>query len=335
MVARINPAINTCRRPLDIRLASGNLDDRFHERNEQHAWRQKCSTIVGMNEVGVRTDKIAKVMKISEHVVAEILRRFELDFNVDSAGCSGHKRDALSRLVTDLTTDPPGLCCPKSLSLMENPVVAEDGITYERGSLLAEGKHLHLDHIIKSQIATYKEQTVAAIMSVVPHIPDGEAAKLLKRAENFVRSKLPDSAGRAQLLQLWQLRAKLPAALRDDAVKELLQLLVDGHDTSLAELLGHFEVEVKLKTKCDAVGELLKQIEKGDNKSLAVLLSRFEVEVKLHTKSPEYETQNLELDRQLKLTRDRFEARIWELEQKLKRITQRLEAEKMEILAHF
>ncbi|CAE8622540.1 unnamed protein product [Polarella glacialis] len=153
-------------------------------------------------------------------------------------------------------TDPFDLSCPILQSLLEDPVVAEDGNTYEREAIeshlsvrqqspmtnTAMGKQVLPNQGVKSQVVNYKEKTVSEIISVVPRIPSGEAAKLLRRAEDFIRPSLPDSGARAKLLQLLHLRAELPAVLRGDAVKELLQMLVDGHDNQpLAELLGRFD----------------------------------------------------------------------------------------------
>jgi len=107
---------------------------------------------------------------------------------------------------------------------------------------MAMGQHLLQNHNIKSLIVEYKEQTVAEIIRVVPHVPNSEAAKLLKRAEEFIRPRLPDSGARAQIFQLLQLRMELPAALHGDAVKEFLRMAVDSkEDVLLAELLRRFE----------------------------------------------------------------------------------------------
>ena len=40
-----------------------------------------------------------------------------------------------------LMTDPEGLCCPISKQLMEDPVVAGDGFTYDRSTVEALFKH--------------------------------------------------------------------------------------------------------------------------------------------------------------------------------------------------
>ena len=66
---------------------------------------------------------------------------------------------------------PERLCCPISLELMERPVIAADGHTYDRRSIedwLARGnttspttgaplEHLHLvdNHLVKSMVAEY------------------------------------------------------------------------------------------------------------------------------------------------------------------------------------
>ncbi|CAE8714115.1 unnamed protein product [Polarella glacialis] len=106
----------------------------------------------------------------------------------------------------------------------------------------AMGKQVQPNQGVKSQVVNYKEKTVSEIISVVPRIPSEEGAKLLRRAEDFIRPRLPDSGARTKLLQLLHLRAHLPTVLRGDAVKELLQMLVDGKDDQpLAALLGRFD----------------------------------------------------------------------------------------------
>ena len=68
---------------------------------------------------------------------------------------------------------PENLCCPISMELMAQPVIAADGFTYDRASIeawLARGKttspttgapleHTHLtpNHLVKSMIAEYQE----------------------------------------------------------------------------------------------------------------------------------------------------------------------------------
>ena len=68
---------------------------------------------------------------------------------------------------------PENLCCPISMELMTQPVLAADGFTYDRASIeawLARGKttspttgapleHTHLtpNHLVKSMIAEYQE----------------------------------------------------------------------------------------------------------------------------------------------------------------------------------
>ncbi|CAE8592875.1 unnamed protein product, partial [Polarella glacialis] len=235
---------------------------------------QNLDTIVRMNKLGMSTDMIAKALDISEgEVVGSLVKRRRAEGAAEEnstvngvrgndgegdrrEGDSEHEAEAVSSLVTRLLTDPLDLCCPILQSLLEDPVVAEDGNTYEReaieGHLIvrqqspmtntAMGKQVQPNQGVKTQVVNYKEKTVSEIISVVPRIPSGEGAKLLRRAEDFIRPRLPDSGARTKLLQLLHLRADLPTVLRGDAVKELLQMLVDGKDDQpLAALLGRFD----------------------------------------------------------------------------------------------
>jgi len=84
------------------------------------------------------------------------------------------------RVVAAVAPAPPGpaevpenLCCPISMELMTQPVLAADGFTYDRHAIeawLARGKttspttgaklaHTHLtpNHLVKSMIAEYQE----------------------------------------------------------------------------------------------------------------------------------------------------------------------------------
>ena len=78
---------------------------------------------------------------------------------------------AEDKLAPESKQIPERLCCPISLELMERPVIAADGHTYDRSSIedwLARGnttspttgaplEHLHLadNHLVKSMVAEY------------------------------------------------------------------------------------------------------------------------------------------------------------------------------------
>ena len=81
------------------------------------------------------------------------------------------------------------------------------------------------------------------IMSLASSVPSGHAQKLLLRAEGFVRPYLPDRSTQRKLVKLLQLRAGLPAILRGDAVKELIDILAHdpAEEEAVRELLVHFE----------------------------------------------------------------------------------------------
>ena len=90
------------------------------------------------------------------------------------------------RVVAAVAPAPPGpaevpenLCCPISMELMTQPVIAADGFTYDRASIeawLARGKttspttgaplaHTHLtpNHLVKSMIAEYQSSSKGGV----------------------------------------------------------------------------------------------------------------------------------------------------------------------------
>eukprot|EP00434_Breviolum_minutum_P002850 symbB.v1.2.002506.t1/scaffold132.1/size310437/17 len=98
---------------------------------------QNSEMILRMSSFGLDTEKIAQICNIEAAEVVKILEATE-----DSQ--SSHQTDGeqgLTSLVKRLMTDPKGLCCAISHQLMEDPVVAGDGFTYERSMVEALFKH--------------------------------------------------------------------------------------------------------------------------------------------------------------------------------------------------
>eukprot|EP00434_Breviolum_minutum_P004136 symbB.v1.2.003646.t1/scaffold175.1/size369221/2 len=170
----------------------------------------------------------------------------------DQAGSSAQ---GLGLLVKRLMTDPKDLCCPISHELMKDPVVAEDGHTYERsciaGAVLGvlelkdfetmgkffacprpqdKGIVLNPNQHVKTSIMSFKENAVTEIMNVAPGFAPELAAKLLGRAEEFIREQLPDGSARRKLSRLLLLKMKLPDIKRNETIQEIVSLLVQVQD---------------------------------------------------------------------------------------------------------
>ena len=109
----------------------------------------------------------------------------------------------------------------------------------------------------KAAIVNYKEKTVEEIVSVAASVPPGHASKLLQRAESFIRPHLPDRSAQTKLLKILQLRAGLPAVLRGEAVRELVNIVSGRQEDEVSrDLLSHFEdwgVGLHLATVSDEV----------------------------------------------------------------------------------
>eukprot|EP00434_Breviolum_minutum_P004142 symbB.v1.2.003652.t1/scaffold175.1/size369221/8 len=128
-------------------------------------------------------------------------------------------------------TDPKELCCPISHELMKDPVVAGDGHTYERSCI--EGAVLGVlnpNQHVKANIMSFKENTVTEIMNVSTGIAPELAAKLLGRAEEFIREQLPDGSARRKLSSLLLLKMRLPDINRNETIQEIVSLLVQIQD---------------------------------------------------------------------------------------------------------
>ncbi|CAE7342071.1 WDSUB1 [Symbiodinium necroappetens] len=201
-----------------------------------------------MSKDGVSTDKIAKWCRLtSDDVVAALAKRRRTEDTLEgvtdrqAASHTEAEEEGMESLVSRLLSDPDDLLCPILHTLMEQPVVAEDGFTYEKEAI----EHaLNLrpkspktnepmgDKVIPNQekvaaILDFKQKTIDEILSVASHIPSDLAQKLLQRAEDFIRPKLPDGAYQRKLAKVLQLKAGLPSE-QDVAVSQLLCLLADN-----------------------------------------------------------------------------------------------------------
>ena len=68
------------------------------------------------------------------------------------------------------------------------------------------------------------------IMNVAPGFAPELAAKLLGRAEEFIREQLPDGSARRKLSRLLLLKMKLPDIKRNETIQEIVSLLVQVQD---------------------------------------------------------------------------------------------------------
>ncbi|CAE7788237.1 unnamed protein product [Symbiodinium sp. CCMP2456] len=137
---------------------------------------------------------------------------------------------------------------------MEQPVVAEDGFTYEKEAI-EQALHMRPKSpktnepmgakVIPNQekvaaIFDFKEKTIDEILSVASHVPSEQAQKLLQRAEAFIQPKLRDGAYQKKLAKVLQLKAALPSE-RAVAVSQLLGLLAKNPQAmEMRQFLQHF-----------------------------------------------------------------------------------------------
>ena len=179
----------------------------------------------------------------------------------DSKTGDAEVRMVMDSLVRRLEEDPEDFCCPISLCLMEDPVLAEDGRSYERKSIqealrhrmaspltnLYMGRRLVPDSKTKTAIVEFKEKVVEDIISHVPCMSPLQALKLLFRAEGFVREKLPDPAAKDALITILMLRARLPSPLRGDAISEFTTMCADPA-VDLKKVVERFLCKLGLKS---------------------------------------------------------------------------------------
>ena len=77
------------------------------------------------------------------------------------------------------------------------------------------------------------------IMNVAPGLAPELAAKLLARAEEFVREQLPDGSARRKLSSLLLLKMKLPDINRNETIQEIVSLLVQIQDDGQLQQFLH------------------------------------------------------------------------------------------------
>eukprot|EP00435_Cladocopium_sp_Y103_P047591 s2183_g14.t1 len=202
-------------------------------------WRMSVLALSGRE--GMSVAQISKVLRFEEAAVVWSLARGGLGEEDEDHGTfpAGFSCDA----VRDLLKDRSELLCPISLELMEDPVIAADGYTYERlpQSLLGwdDLQVLFPNRDKKSAIVQYKESVVQGVFSLKEQLLSSDTIdqalklKLLEKAELFVRPLLPDTSARKQLAALLLIRVKLISSNRDSVILEICVLLLDFGDEKL------------------------------------------------------------------------------------------------------
>ena len=77
------------------------------------------------------------------------------------------------------------------------------------------------------------------IMNVAPGLAPELAAKLLGRAEEFIREQLPDGSARRMLSSLLLLKMRLPDIKRNETIQEIVSLLVQIQDDGQLQQFLH------------------------------------------------------------------------------------------------
>ena len=112
---------------------------------------------------------------------------------------------------------------------MKQTFVSTLKIEFSEGrNLLAEV--LNPNQHVKASIMSFKESTVTEIMNVATGLAPELAAKLLGRAEEFIREQLPDGSARRKLSSLLLLKMRLPYINRNETIQEIVSLLVQVQD---------------------------------------------------------------------------------------------------------
>ena len=109
---------------------------------------------------------------------------------------------------------------------------------------ISEGRNpqaevLNPNQHLKTTIMSFKENMVTEIMNVAPGLAPELAAKLLARAEEFVREQLPDGSARRKLSSLLLLKMKLPDINRNETIQEIVSLLVQIQDDGQLQQFLH------------------------------------------------------------------------------------------------
>ena len=92
---------------------------------------------------------------------------------------------------------------------------------------------------LKTMIMSFKENTLTEIMNVAPGLAPELAAKVLARAEEFIREQLPDGSARRKLSSLLLLKMKLPDINRNETIQEIVSLLVQIQDDGQLQQFLH------------------------------------------------------------------------------------------------
>jgi len=170
------------------------------------------------------------------------------------------------RLGKKLLTDPEDFMCPLTLEMMKNPVVAQDGFTYEEAAIKdvlrhdprspmtreAIGTRMILNRAIKSQIAQYKDQLVRQICDVAPQMMQLDVwltTSLLIRAIDFLQPELPNPSAKRKLRGLLGMRLRLLIWL--EAEQEDITIVA----TDLARLLANEEDCLQVMELCGEMSE--------------------------------------------------------------------------------
>ncbi|CAE7633969.1 Wdsub1 [Symbiodinium sp. CCMP2592] len=216
-----------------------------------------------MSKDGVATDTIAAWFRLPVSTVVAFL--------AEPGSRDEDDEGALRCLVRRLLTDPDDFVCPINQDLMRQPVVAEDGFTYEREAIesalghrerspktnLPMGRKVIPNVLQQASIRVFMERVVEEIFAIAHYLPAADARSLLVRAESLIRPEpcVPDcklpTAVRGKLLKVLRLRANLPSALQGNALQELKAILLQ---TPMRELLDNFsawDAEPLLSYCCD------------------------------------------------------------------------------------
>ena len=211
--------------------------------------------ILRMSRQGMSVEAISKVLQIKGDTVVQILQQGASVVQILQQGASAKdsiwntsatdEKNLMSE-VKDLLRYPEELCCPISRELMEDPVIAEDGRTYERSLIKRslevkqespltkqpiQSLALYPNQDKKSAVVEYKEAVVQKVISMkhklLSSASNDEALKLLDKAELFVRPLLPDTSARRKLVVLLLVRVKLLGSSRDAVIFETAVLLFE------------------------------------------------------------------------------------------------------------
>ena len=214
--------------------------------------------ILRMSQQGMSVEAISKVLQIKVDTVVQILQQGASVVQILKQGASAkdsiwstsaNDGKNLMSEIKELLRYPEELCCPISRELMEDPVIAEDGRTYER-SLIERSLELKQESPLtkqpiqnlalypnqdkKSAVVEYKEAVVQKVISIKHNLlsstSNDEALKLLDKAELFVRPLLPDTSARRKLVVLLLVRVKLLGSSRDAVIFETAVLLFEIED---------------------------------------------------------------------------------------------------------